>query len=156
MKEWWDFILTLKDDVRSLRNVAFMELNGEGGNMVDFDARLTGWRSGTITVLDRTMYEWDAHKSIFEIRRFLGLVGYYKRLIEKFSRLALPLIRLTRKNQPLVWDSECGENFQELKRRIGLGIVLMQDGKIVAYASRQLKSHEQNNLTHDLELAIVV
>ena len=40
--------------------------------------------------------------------------------------------------------------------RIGLGCVLMQDGKVVAYASRQLKSHEQNYPTHDLELAAVV
>ena len=39
---------------------------------------------------------------------------------------------------------------------IGLGCVLMQDGKVVAYASRQLKSHEQNYPTHDLELAAVV
>ena len=40
--------------------------------------------------------------------------------------------------------------------RIGLGCVLMQDGKVVAYASRQLKTHEQNYPTHDLELAAVV
>ena len=40
--------------------------------------------------------------------------------------------------------------------RIGLGCVLMQDGKVVAYASKQLKLHEQNYPTHDLELAIVV
>ena len=40
--------------------------------------------------------------------------------------------------------------------KIGLGCVLMQDGKVVAYASRQLKPHEQNYPTHDLELAAVV
>ena len=40
--------------------------------------------------------------------------------------------------------------------RIGLGCVSMQDGKVVAYASRQLKLHEQNYPTHDLELAVVV
>ena len=40
--------------------------------------------------------------------------------------------------------------------RIGLGCMLMQDGKVVAYASRQLKPHEQNYPTHDLELATVV
>ncbi|KAL2327416.1 hypothetical protein Fmac_020843 [Flemingia macrophylla] len=55
MKEWWDFILTLKNDVRSLRNVAFMEMMGERETMVDYDARLTGWQNGTITVLDWMM-----------------------------------------------------------------------------------------------------
>ena len=40
--------------------------------------------------------------------------------------------------------------------KIDLGCVLMQDGKVVAYASRQLKPHEQNYPTHDLELAVVV
>jgi hypothetical protein len=40
--------------------------------------------------------------------------------------------------------------------RIGLGCVLMQDGKVIAYGSRQLKKHERNYPTHDLELAAVV
>nr|KYP33904.1 Retrovirus-related Pol polyprotein from transposon 17.6 [Cajanus cajan] len=126
------------------------------------------------------VFEWSAPRSIFEIRSFLGLTGYYRRFIENFSRLALPLTRLTKKDQPFVWDSRCEESFQELKRRLtcapvlllldpsktfkvfcdasklGLGGVLMQEGKVVAYASRQLKAHEQNYPTHDLELAAVV
>nr|KYP37706.1 Retrovirus-related Pol polyprotein from transposon 17.6 [Cajanus cajan] len=124
--------------------------------------------------------EWKTPKLVFEIRSFLGLVGYYRRFIEGFSKLALPLTKLTRKNQPFVWDSKCEENFQELKRRLtsapilvlpdpnetvvvycdaskmGLGGVLMQKEKVIAYASRQLKTHEQNYPTHDLELVIVV
>ncbi|KAL2333683.1 hypothetical protein Fmac_014896 [Flemingia macrophylla] len=108
MKGWWNFILTLRDDVRSLKNVVFVELRGEGETMVNYDARLTGWRSvakgcmmgGIFKAYDHSKsHEWDASKPVFEIRSLLGLAGYYGRLIENFSRLALPSIRLTRRNQ---------------------------------------------------------
>src|ERR1044072_5576643 len=124
--------------------------------------------------------EWESPKSVFEIRSFLGLAGYYRKFIEGFSKLALPLTQLTRKNQAFLWTTQCEESFQELKRRLttapvlilpkpsepftvycdaslmGLGGVLMQNGQVVAYASRQLKVHERNYPTHDLELAAVV
>ncbi|KAL0536801.1 hypothetical protein IC582_025763 [Cucumis melo] len=114
-----------------------------------------------------------------EIHSFLGLVGYYRRFVEDFSRIASLLTRLTRKGTPFVWNPACESSFQELKQKLvsapvltvpdgsgsfliysdaskkGLGCVLMQQGKVVAYASRQLKSHEQNYPTHDLELAAV-
>ena len=119
-------------------------------------------------------------KSVFEIRNFLGLAGYYKRFIEDFSRLAAPMTRLTRKEVKFDWDDRCEEAFQELKRRLtlapilivldrgqgytvycnassaGLGCVSMQSERVVAYGSHQLKNHEQNYLTHDMELAVVV
>ncbi|GAU38281.1 hypothetical protein TSUD_119620 [Trifolium subterraneum] len=124
--------------------------------------------------------QWEAPKSVTEVRSFLGLAGYYRRFIEGFSRIALPLTQLTRKGQPYIWNKTCEENFQELKQKLtsapvltlpdsndsfvvycdaskmGLGGVLMQKGKVVAYASRQLKTHERNYPTHDLELAAVV
>ncbi|KAL0539541.1 hypothetical protein IC582_023756 [Cucumis melo] len=105
---------------------------------------------------------------------------YYRRFVEDFSRIASPLTQLTRKGTPFVWSPACESSFQELKQKLvtapvltvpdgsgsfviysdasikGLGCVLMQQGKVVAYASRQLKSHEQNYPTHDLELAVVV
>ncbi|RDX91384.1 Retrovirus-related Pol polyprotein from transposon 17.6, partial [Mucuna pruriens] len=111
---------------------------------------------------------------------FLGLAGYYRRFIEGFSKIALPLTDLTRKGVAFVWNSKCEHSFQTLKEkltsapvlvlpdlsksfvvycdasRMGLGGVLMQEGKVVAYASRQLKVHERNYPTHDLELAVVV
>ena len=123
---------------------------------------------------------WERPKSVFEIRSFLGLAGYYKRFIEDFSRLAAPMTRLTRKEVKFVWDDSCERELQELKRRLtsspilivpergqrytvycdalkdGLGCVLMQSGKVVAYGSRQLKNHEQNYPTHDIELAAIV
>ena len=123
---------------------------------------------------------WERPKSVFEIRSFLGLAGYYRRFIEDFSRLAAPITRLTRKEVKFVWDDSCERAFQELKSRLtsvpilivpergqrytvycdaskdGLGCVLMQSGKVVAYGSRQLKNHEQNYPAHDMELAAVV
>ena len=123
---------------------------------------------------------WERPKSVFKIRSFLGLVGYYRRFIEDFSWLAAPMTRLTRKEVKFIWNDSCQRAFQELKRRLtsapilivsergqrykmycdaskdGLGCVLMQSGKVVAYGSRQLKNHEQDYPTHDMELAAVV
>ena len=61
---------------------------------------------------------WERPKSVFEIRSFLGLAGYYGRFIEDFSRLAAPMTRLTRKEVKFDWDDRCEEAFQELKRRL--------------------------------------
>ena len=112
--------------------------------------------------------------------RFLGFAGYYRRFIEDFSRLATPMTRLTQKGVKFEWNDLCEKAFQELKIRItsapilivpeqgrrytvycdasrdGLGCVLMQSERVVAYGSRQLKNHEQNYPTHDLELAAIV
>ena len=107
-------------------------------------------------------------KSVFEIRSFLGLARYYRRFIKDFSRIAAPMTRLTRKEVKFDWDYICEEAFQELKRiltsapilivpdrgqgytvycdasRAGLGCVLMQSRRVVAYGFCQLKNHEQN------------
>ncbi|XP_061366891.1 uncharacterized protein LOC133310020 [Gastrolobium bilobum] len=123
---------------------------------------------------------WERPKTIIEIRSFLGLAGYYRRFIKGFSQLVLPLTRLTRKGVPFVWTQECEDCFQDLKNKLtsapiliildplgkfeiysdaskkGLGCVLMQERKVVAYASRQLRPYEENYPTHDLELAAVV
>ena len=53
------------------------------------------------------MMSWERPKSVFEIRSFLGLAGYYKRFIEDFSRLAAPMKRLTWKEVKFVWDDSC-------------------------------------------------
>ena len=123
---------------------------------------------------------WERPKSVFEIRSFLGLAGYYKRFIKDFSRLAPPMTRLTQKEVKYVWNDPCQRAFQELKRRITLapilivperrqgytvycdaskdrlGCVLMQSERVVAYGSRQLKNREWNYPTHDMELAAIV
>ena len=57
------------------------------------------------------LMSWERPKSVFEIRSFLGLAGYYKRFIEDFSRLAAPMMRLTRKEIKIDWDDRCEEAF---------------------------------------------
>ncbi|KAL0544273.1 hypothetical protein IC582_019386 [Cucumis melo] len=123
---------------------------------------------------------WTRPSTVSEVRSFMGLAGYYRRFVENFSRIATPLTQLTRKGAPFIWSKACEDSFQNLKQKLvtapvltvpdgsgsfviysdaskkGLGCVLMQQGKVVAYASRQLKSHEQNYPTHDLELAAMV
>ncbi|GJR52225.1 reverse transcriptase domain-containing protein [Tanacetum coccineum] len=123
---------------------------------------------------------WKAPTTPSEVRSFLGLAGYYRRFIENFSKIAKPLTSLTQKNQKYEWGEKQEKAFQTLKDNLcnapilslpdgvedfvvycdasnqGLGCVLMQRDKVIAYASRQLKSHEKNYTTHDLELGAVV
>nr|GEV99044.1 reverse transcriptase domain-containing protein [Tanacetum cinerariifolium] len=80
--------------------------------------------------------DWASPKSPTEIRQFLGLAGYYRRFIEGFSKIAKPMTKLTQNK--------------------GLGVVLMQREKVISYASPQLKIHEENYTTHDLELGAVL
>ena len=118
--------------------------------------------------------------NVSEICSFLGLASYYRRFVEGFLKLASPLTHLTRKNMKFQWNDNCEKSFEELKHRLvtapilsipsgsggfvvysdasknGLGCVLMQNGKVIAYASRQLKEYEKKYPTHDLELAAVV
>ena len=68
---------------------------------------------------------WERPKSVFEIRSFLGLAGYYRRFIENFSRIAAPMTRLTRKEVKFDWDDRCEEAFQELKRRLTSAPILL-------------------------------
>nr|GFA21053.1 putative reverse transcriptase domain-containing protein [Tanacetum cinerariifolium] len=123
---------------------------------------------------------WTAPKTPTEVRQFLGLAGYYRRFIEGFSLIAKPLTKLTQKNKTYEWGEEEKEAFQLLKDKLcsapilallegskyffvycdaslkGYGAVLMQREKVIAYASRQLRTHEENYMTHDLELGVVV
>ncbi|KAI3715416.1 hypothetical protein L6452_22398 [Arctium lappa] len=124
--------------------------------------------------------KWETPKTPTEIRQFLGLAGYYRRFIANFSKIAQPLTALTQKDKKFVWEEKQEEAFQTLKHKLcdapilalpegtddfvvycdashqGLGCVLMQRNKVIAYASRQLKVHEKNYTTHDLELGAVV
>ncbi|GKE09395.1 putative reverse transcriptase domain-containing protein [Tanacetum coccineum] len=123
---------------------------------------------------------WKIPESSTEIRSFLGLAGYYRRFIKNFSKIAKPLTLLTQKNKTYVWGNEQDEAFRILKQKLcnapvlalpdrpddfvaycdaskqGFGCVLMQRGKVTAYASRQLRKHEKNYTTHDLELGAAV
>ena len=124
--------------------------------------------------------KWPRPITVTEVQSFLGLVGYYRRFVQDFSKISSVLTQLTKKSKPFVWTSACEQSFQELKERLvttpiltvpdglgnlvvysdalgkGLGCVLMHKGKVIACASRQLKKYERNYSTHDLKLAVVV
>ncbi|XP_040940144.1 uncharacterized protein, partial [Gossypium hirsutum] len=112
-----------------------------------------------------TVINWKTPKNVTEVRSFLGLAGYYRRFVKDFSLIASPITKLLQKNVEFVWSDECQQSFDQLKKMLteapvltqpesgvpyvvysdaslnGLGCVLMQSGKVVAYASRQLKPH---------------
>ncbi|GJV57856.1 putative reverse transcriptase domain-containing protein [Tanacetum coccineum] len=124
--------------------------------------------------------DWASPKTPTEIRQFLGLAGYYRRFIEGFSKIAKSMTKLTQKGVKFDWGDKQEAAFQLLKQKLcsapilalpegsedfiaycdaskkGLGAVLMQREKVISYASRQLKIHEKNYTTHDLELGAVV
>ena len=62
--------------------------------------------------------EWKRPESVTEIRSFLGLAGYYRRFIKDFSKIALPLTKLTRKDQAFIWNDDCNASFQTLKEKL--------------------------------------
>jgi hypothetical protein len=123
---------------------------------------------------------WKASTSVSDIQCFLGLARYYRRFIEGFSKISKPMTELLEKDKKFEWTPAYDASFQELKKRLttalilvmldlekpfsiycdmsgqGLGCVFMQDGRVVAYASRRLGKQEVNYPTHDLELATVV
>nr|GEX85640.1 hypothetical protein [Tanacetum cinerariifolium] len=123
---------------------------------------------------------WEAPRIPSEVCSFLGLVRYYRILIENFSKIAKPFIVLAQKSKTFDWGEERENAFQTLKDKLcnapvlalpdrpkdfivycnalglGLGYVLMQRNKVISYASKQLKIHEKNYTTHDLELDAVM
>nr|GEU41115.1 putative reverse transcriptase domain-containing protein [Tanacetum cinerariifolium] len=123
---------------------------------------------------------WSTPTTPMEVRQFLGLAGYYRRFIEGFLLISKPPSKLTQKNKKYEWGMEEEEAFQTLKQKLcfapilalsegtknfivyydaslkSFGAVLKQREKVIAYASRQLKKHEENYTTHDLELGTIV
>ncbi|XP_017628564.1 uncharacterized protein LOC108471461 [Gossypium arboreum] len=113
-----------------------------------------------------TIVQWKALRNVSDVHSFLGLAGYYLRFVNGFSKIALPMTKLLQKNVPFVWDDQCQESFEKLKQMLtkalvltlpesgkdfiiysdaslnGFRCVLMQNVKVIAYASRQLKPHE--------------
>jgi hypothetical protein len=123
---------------------------------------------------------WKLPTTVRQIWSFLGLAWYYQRFIPDFSRIAKLMTELLKKGVKYEWSQKCEEAFHTLRQHLttapvlaqpdntksfevycdasgtGLGCVLMQDNRVIAYASRALMPHEQNYPTHDLELAAVV
>jgi hypothetical protein len=112
----------------------------------------------------KDVLSWKSPTNVLEIRSFLRLAGYYRGFIQDFSKIAKPMTQ------------DCQESFEELKTvpilvlldlskkfdiycdasSQGLGCMLQQNGQVISYASHQLRKHEENYPTHDLELAAVV
>ena len=112
--------------------------------------------------------EWKPPSNVTEVRSILGLVGYYKRFMNGFSMIVTPMTRLLQKDVKFKWTGKYQQSFEKLKALLieapvlvqpepgkefmvysdaslnGLGCVLMEEGKVIAYASRQLKPHEKN------------
>ncbi|XP_021652337.2 uncharacterized mitochondrial protein AtMg00860-like [Hevea brasiliensis] len=124
--------------------------------------------------------DWPWMTTMTEIKSFLGLVGYYRRFVLDFYKIVAPITRISQKNKKFKWSNQCEECFQKLNEciisalvlalpsgnedfsiyydasKVGLGCVLMYNGRVISYALRQLKKHEANYPTHDLEMAAVV
>jgi hypothetical protein len=124
--------------------------------------------------------DWQPPKSAHQICNLLGLAGYYYLFIPDFSRIAKPMTELLMKGVKFVWSEACDRAFRKLRELVtsapvlaqpdnskpyevycdasgmGLGCVLMQENRVIAYASRALRPHEKNYPTHDLELIVVV
>jgi hypothetical protein len=128
----------------------------------------------------KEVLKWKPPMTVSEIRSFHGLAGYYRRFILNFSKIAKPITELLKKGNKYIWSEACDEAFKHLKKLLttspmlpqpdttkpfdvycdasatGLGGVLMQEGRVISYSSRQLRRHEEHYPTHDLELAAVV
>jgi hypothetical protein len=119
---------------------------------------------------------WKPPTTVRQIQSFLGLAGYYRRFIPDFSQIAKPITELLKKEAKFVSSQKCEDAFLALRQHLTttpvlaqpdnskpfdvyfdasgtrLGCVLMQENRVMAYASRALRPHEQNYPTHDLEV----
>ncbi|XP_043717481.1 uncharacterized mitochondrial protein AtMg00860-like [Telopea speciosissima] len=73
----------------------------------------------------KAVVNWESPKTVTEIRSFLGLAGYYRKFIENFSKIAMPMTQLTRKGAKFEWNEDCENSFQELKKRLVTAPVLV-------------------------------
>ena len=115
-------------------------------------------------------------ENLLQLRQFLGLTNYFRRFVQGYAARVTPLVRLTKKDMPFVWSSECQEASEQLKEYLisapvlampdfskawelvsdgcgfAIGVVLLQEGRAVAYYARSLSSAERNYHATDQEL----
>jgi hypothetical protein len=128
----------------------------------------------------KEVLDWKPPTTVFEVRSFLGLARYYRRFIPNFSKIIKLVTELLKKKNKYVWSDACDEAFKHLNKLLTtspvlaqpdttkpfdvycdasstvIGGVLMQEGRVIPYSSRQLRLHKEHYPTHDLELAAVV
>jgi hypothetical protein len=124
--------------------------------------------------------EWPIPKDVTDISSFTRITSYYHKFIEAFSKITYPITSLQKNGIMFTWSQKCQDNFVKLKgmlmetpilrvantdkdftdcmdaRKQGLGGVLTQDGQVICYESCKIKEHEENYVTHDLQLAITI
>ena len=124
--------------------------------------------------------DWLARTNVSKVCSFKGLVGYYNRFVQNFSKVAYPITSFQRKGKKFILTEKCEEAFQKLKELLtnvpilvvphptwdfmvctdasleGIEAILMQGGWVIAYESHKLKDHEQIYPMHDLELDILI
>lgn len=127
----------------------------------------------------RAIMEWEEPTKVVELRSFLGLVNYYCRFIEGFSKRAAPLTDLLKKNFEWQWTDRCQRAFEDLKQAVvedpvlalsdhtksfeertnasnfTIGGVLTQEGHPIAYESRKLNETELLYIVHEKEMTAV-
>lgn len=127
----------------------------------------------------KAIMEWPIPKNVVDIRSFMGLDHYYRWFIKGFSKVAYSIICLQKKGRTFKWIVECQNSLDQLKHLLttnflrivdpskeftlwidackeGVGGLLMQEAKVVAYESWKLKEHEHKYLEYDLELTTVI
>ncbi|XP_059070587.1 uncharacterized mitochondrial protein AtMg00860-like [Cryptomeria japonica] len=124
--------------------------------------------------------DWPTPQSVTKVKSFMGLAGYYMKYVEVFLKIAAPIASLQKKENKFEWTKKCKEAFHLLKQKLtttpvltipdpnghftviidasseGVGVVLMQKGKVVAFESWKLKQYELNYAPHDLEILAIV
>jgi len=130
-----------------------------------------------------SIHQWPPPSNVTELKQFLGLMSYYRRYIKGFADIAAPLHNLTKKSISFSWTESCNKAFSQLKSKliqapilafpdftnaaapfllqtdasaVGLGAVLEQGGRVIAYASRTLNSAEQQYSTIQKECLAAV
>eukprot|EP01018_Ginkgo_biloba_P018972 Gb_14590 [translate_table: standard] len=124
--------------------------------------------------------DWKTPASVHEVRSFLGLANFYRKFVLNFSKLVAPLTELLKKSRRFKWTDKCQMSFDLLKQKlieapiltlpdvsrpftiftdasgVAIGVVLTQDGKVVAYESRKMNEAEQRYPIYDQELLAIV
>ncbi|UYV85025.1 hypothetical protein LAZ67_X004328 [Cordylochernes scorpioides] len=133
----------------------------------------------------KSIQDFPRPDTVKKVRQFMGLANYYRKFVKDFSKISFPLVRLTRKNQPFIWNEEIEESFAKLKMALstkpvlaiynpdypskvytdaskyGIGAILTQIGPdneehVIAYYSKTLQPHQENYSAYEMECLAVI